>query len=492
MDLITKIDPRSPIAEAFRTIRTNIQFSSLDKDMKKILVTSSSPGEGKTSIICNLAVTMALTGKKVLLMDADLRKPKINRRFELNNHQGFTNVLAEQMYLKDAIIKSGTPNLYILTSGPKPPNPSEILGSNRMKEFLEEISGHFDYILIDSPPLLAVTDAAILSTQVDGTILVVESGKTEVSQAVESKKHLEKVGGQDHRHHPQQGEAGGQGQVRLLQRLLRFDPRREESREEEKMIDLHCHILPGVDDGSDSMEESLAMARMAVEDGITDMAATPHYFEGQGAFPAEKMEERVRILRQSLKEASIPLRIHTGHEIHLSPGIVGLIKGKEAAPLAHSRYVLVELPFLTLPPFAESLIHQMRLSGHIPILAHPERNGAIAEDPNRLLPFLELGALAQLNGGSLLGANGKEIKRAAETMLTHGMIHVVASDAHHSNVRRPLLSKARNAVAHLAGKEIAEKLFEIHPGHILNDRDFEPETAMRCRRRKNIFYFRKR
>lgn len=193
MDLITKKDPRSPIAEAFKTIRTNIQFSSLDRDMKKLLVTSTSPGEGKTSVICNMAVTMALTGQKVLLLDADLRKPKINRRFMLNNDKGFTNVLAGQMILKDTVVRSSTPNLFILTSGPKPPNPAEILGSNRMKEFLLEVGTYFDYILIDSPPVLAVTDAAILSTQVDGTILVVESGKTEIDHAQEAKKQLDQV-----------------------------------------------------------------------------------------------------------------------------------------------------------------------------------------------------------------------------------------------------------------------------------------------------------
>ncbi|HKL09924.1 MAG TPA: CpsD/CapB family tyrosine-protein kinase [Clostridia bacterium] len=194
MNIITRKDPRSPISEAFKNIRTNIQFSSIDMDIKKILVTSTGPGEGKTSVICNLAVTIALTGKSVLLLDMDLRKPKINRRFMLNNDSGATNVLAGRMELNEAVVRSSTPNLFILTSGPKPPNPAEIIGSKRMKDFLDEAGEMFDYILIDSPPVLAVTDASILSTKIDGTILVIESGKTEIDHAMESKKQLEKVG----------------------------------------------------------------------------------------------------------------------------------------------------------------------------------------------------------------------------------------------------------------------------------------------------------
>ncbi len=192
--MITKKNPRSPISEAFRTVRTNIQFSSIDKNMKKILVTSSMPGEGKSTVISNLAIAIAISGKSVILVDMDFRKPKLHRYFDLSNEMGLTNILAGQWILSDIVESTDTPNLSLITTGPKPPNPAEIMGSNRMGEFLSEVEGAYDYVLIDSPPLLAVTDAAVLSTKVDGTILVVESGKTEIDHAEEALKSLQNVG----------------------------------------------------------------------------------------------------------------------------------------------------------------------------------------------------------------------------------------------------------------------------------------------------------
>ncbi len=191
--MITKKNPRSPISEAFRTVRTNIQFSSIDRNMKKILVTSSKPGEGKSTVVSNLAVTLALSGKKVILIDMDFRKPKIHKYFRLSNEKGLTNILAGQWMLGEIVEDTDTPNLSILTTGPKPPNPAEIMGSHRMSEFLAEVEKAYDYVLIDSPPLLAVTDAAVLSTKMDGTIVVVESGKTEIGHAVEALRNLQNV-----------------------------------------------------------------------------------------------------------------------------------------------------------------------------------------------------------------------------------------------------------------------------------------------------------
>lgn len=193
-DIITYENPKSPIAEAFRTLRTNIQFSSIDKTVKTIVITSPGPGEGKSTISVNTAVTMAQSEKKVLLIDCDLRKPKIHTFFKLHNGQGLTNILVEDVKCKDIVheidLASG---LYVLTAGPIPPNPAELLGSNKMKSFVEDMKNEYDYIILDSPPVGMLTDAAILSTIADGTILVCAVGHANVEATKGAKALLEKV-----------------------------------------------------------------------------------------------------------------------------------------------------------------------------------------------------------------------------------------------------------------------------------------------------------
>ncbi|OEH92135.1 CpsD/CapB family tyrosine-protein kinase [Bacillus solimangrovi] len=190
-NLITQTDPKSPISEQYRTIRTNIQFASIDKQIKTIVVTSSNPGEGKSTTIANLAVTFAQQGKKVLLIDTDMRKSTVHYTFRLENTTGLTNVLTKQVKLLEAIKSINESNMDVLTSGPVPPNPAELLGSQSMKDLLDEAREHYDIILFDSPPLLAVTDAQILSNQCDGVILVVHSGKTAKEDAQKAKELLQ-------------------------------------------------------------------------------------------------------------------------------------------------------------------------------------------------------------------------------------------------------------------------------------------------------------
>lgn len=191
--LIAMTNPKSPISEQYRTIRTNIEFSQVDREIRTIMVSSTGPGEGKSTTVANLATVFAQQGKQVLLIDADLRKPTVHYTFRMQNTTGLTNVLTKQLTLKEAIYKSKIPNLFILPSGPIPPNPAELLGSKMMKELLGETKEEFDVILFDTPPVLAVTDAQILSNQCDGTILVVSSGRTENDAALKGKELLEKA-----------------------------------------------------------------------------------------------------------------------------------------------------------------------------------------------------------------------------------------------------------------------------------------------------------
>lgn len=189
--LITRINPKSPISEQYRTIRTNMQFSSVDNELKSILVTSSGPAEGKSSTTANLAVVYAQQGKRVLLVDADLRKPTMHYTFRLDNLRGLSNVLVGENVLEDAVNRTDIETLDVMTCGPIPPNPSELLASRKMETLLKEALLSYDMVIFDTPPVLAVTDAQILANIVDGSVLVVRSTSTEIEAATRAKEALE-------------------------------------------------------------------------------------------------------------------------------------------------------------------------------------------------------------------------------------------------------------------------------------------------------------
>ncbi|TDM17518.1 polysaccharide biosynthesis tyrosine autokinase [Macrococcoides canis] len=170
--LITHLYPKSTVSEQYRMIRSNIMFSGVDKEIKKLVVTSAAPSAGKSTTAANIAVAYAQAGKNVLLIDGDFRKPTVQYTFETKNVFGLSNLITDQININQAVQNTQVENLSIMTSGPIPPNPSELLASKRFKELLSNLEEHFDMIIIDTPPVLAVTDAVIMSTLVDGTILV--------------------------------------------------------------------------------------------------------------------------------------------------------------------------------------------------------------------------------------------------------------------------------------------------------------------------------
>lgn len=192
--LISLSNPKSRAAEAFRTLRTNIQFSSLDKELKTIVVTSAQPSEGKSTVMVNLAITFAQSGKKIILIDCDLRKPTVHKKLQISNSEGLTNVLTQSKTLDECIKETEVENFYVMTCGPIPPNPAELVGSNRMKNLLKDLKASFDIILIDAPPVLAVTDAQILSTLADGVIFVAAYAQSEKYAIVKAKELIDKVG----------------------------------------------------------------------------------------------------------------------------------------------------------------------------------------------------------------------------------------------------------------------------------------------------------
>ncbi|MBU3159843.1 CpsD/CapB family tyrosine-protein kinase [Clostridium frigoris] len=198
LDLITFKEPNSPMSESYRTLRTNIQFSSFDKKIRTLLLTSSGPGEGKTTISSNLAMVMAQGGNKTLLIDCDQRKPQVHKVFGLSNEKGLSNMLVndedkDEVNTNIGIHETVQKNLHVLTSGTRPPNPAELLGSAKMKNFIEELKKTYDYIILDTPPIILVTDAQILAQYTDGCLLVVASGESERDAAIKAKGLLEKV-----------------------------------------------------------------------------------------------------------------------------------------------------------------------------------------------------------------------------------------------------------------------------------------------------------
>jgi len=192
--LIVHEDAKSPVAEAYRTLRTNIQFSKTDSELKTIMFTSSGPGEGKSTTIANTAVALAQSGKQVILMDCDLRKPVQHKIFGKKN-RGVTNILVEECCPDDYIQETEVDNLRLLSSGPIPPNPSELLGSTKMQELMDYLKNQVDYLIIDVPPVIAVTDACVLASKVDGITLVVNSGTIRPEMAQKAKDLLAKAKG---------------------------------------------------------------------------------------------------------------------------------------------------------------------------------------------------------------------------------------------------------------------------------------------------------
>ena len=188
------VSGRSPQAESIRTLRTNMQFISADKPIRRILVTGANPACGKSTVSANLAITLAQAGGKVLLVDGDMRRPVQQKIFNLEMEPGLSNlVFNSDLHLAEVIQESGKDNLQVLTCGPIPPYPAEMLSSQRMKDLVRRFSEQFDYVVFDSPPVLAVTDAVVLSKLVDGTLIVLDYGRVRRDEALETRKQLERV-----------------------------------------------------------------------------------------------------------------------------------------------------------------------------------------------------------------------------------------------------------------------------------------------------------
>ncbi|WP_407856503.1 tyrosine-protein phosphatase [Enterococcus hailinensis] len=228
------------------------------------------------------------------------------------------------------------------------------------------------------------------------------------------------------------------------------------------MIDLHSHILPGVDDGASTLEDSLAMARKAVDQGITHLMCTPHHNNGKFNNPASEVIPAVDQLQLELDQRGIELTLLEGQEIRLTEYLLSEIEqGEILFTDLNNTYLLIEFPTNEIPEYAEQLFYRLLSQGHTPVIVHPERNAGFRADLNRLIPFLEMGVLTQLTAPSIVGIFGKEIKKTARQMLEHGMLYMVASDAHNLKQRSFYLKEAYAEIRKIGGRKMVAAMDQM-------------------------------
>lgn len=257
------------------------------------------------------------------------------------------------------------------------------------------------------------------------------------------------------------------------------------------MIDLHCHILPGLDDGAQTLEDALEMVRIAVADGITDIVATPHTQDGIYRNHRDVVLGAVERFQHILNEEGLPLTIHPGSEVHIHADFIeSVLSSCDLTINDGGKYVLLELPVQSIPRFAEELLYELQVEGITPIIAHPERNNLLREDPNILAEWVRDGAIAQVTAGSLLGQMGERSKATAEYMVKHNLVHVVASDAHNAGRRRPNLREAYRRIGELTSPE-EEEVFRYNARAVLlgeSCKVLEPVEMIRAKKKRFFFF----
>lgn len=256
-----------------------------------------------------------------------------------------------------------------------------------------------------------------------------------------------------------------------------------------KMIDIHSHILPNIDDGAKDIEESIEMAKLYLENGIQKVIATPHYIEGYENSPKKDNIIILDRFREILRKEGLELEVYLGNEIYITMNIFIFLKEKRVATLNNSSYILLEFPMLNMPIFVEGLIYNLLLKGYVPIIAHPERNKKIIDNPNILYNLINKGALAQLNLPSLVGRYGHEIKTTGEILLKHNMIHFVSTDAHSKHKRSPKVSNSLNILKNLVDAKTFEEITFINPSKVIEDKEIFPNKPIEYNKKNGLLNF---
>ncbi len=516
--LVTVQDPQNVVAEQFRVLRANIDFAAASlKNFKTVLFTSAEMSDGKSTAAQNLAITWAQTGKRVLLLDADFRRPTLHKTFAIPNEHGLTTVLAMHEQPASVIHSTEIPNLYVMTSGPMPPNPSELLASDKMLRVVSWMREQFDMVVIDSTPLLLVTDAQALIPRADGVVLVAMLNKTK-RRSMATAAHILKLAkanvlgvvSRDQRR-ADKGYGYGYGygytstnvmktndaskasssktapakpkvlkasvtDASKVEQQVPSDTKKEAPRQnaaasktaptsapksswssfsytstgsekseasskakepgpsnvqEISLVDIHTHLLPRADDGSDSMTTSLQLAKEAVQEGVHTIVASPNQMDGRYINDPDKVLSDVDNLNNTLKRVGIDLRILPGQEIHLSDQFLTAFDQGRLLTLADSKkYMLVELPNDSVPPVIHQVISKLREHKITMIVAHPERNLTLLNDPKELNKLARRGVLFQVTSSSINGFFGQEVADFALEMLRRGFVTTIASETH--------------------------------------------------------------
>ena len=255
------------------------------------------------------------------------------------------------------------------------------------------------------------------------------------------------------------------------------------------MIDIHSHILAKVDDGSNSMEMSLSMAKQYVETGIKGVIATPHFIEDSFESDISTNKLALENLKKELNKNNIPLKVYLGNEIYVTTNTIEDIESGKVASLNNSRYVLIELPMNDIPMYFEEVLYGLLLKGYIPIIAHPERNSKIINEPNLLYNYIEKGALAQLNLPSLEGMYGKTVQSCGKTLLEHKMIHFIGTDAHTNRTRSPKVNNALNKLRKIVGEDEFQKITSSNAQLLIKNQLIHINQPLKVEKKKNWFSF---
>lgn len=238
------------------------------------------------------------------------------------------------------------------------------------------------------------------------------------------------------------------------------------------MIDLHCHILPGVDDGAQDLDEALEMARLAAHSGVRTIVATPHCNipnAPRANYLDQDLLDRLVLFRSAIEDARIPLRLYGGAEVFCTPQMPALLEEKKLLPLAGTRYLLVEFFFDEAPEFMESCFARITDQGFIPVIAHPERYEAVQRQPDLIPRWFRRGYIILLNKGTILGRMGRRAELSARRILEHGLAHAVASDAHGTHTRTPHMEELRRHLQDHYGSGCVQLLLSVNPSRIVRD-----------------------
>lgn len=481
LQLIT--DKKMPFGyvEAYKSLRTNLDFMAGSMDVHTLVITSTVPEESKSNVAVNLALTLAESGKKVALVDCDLRKPVLHRYLKAgHNVKGVSNVLSNQCTLDETLQELKEMNLTFLPAGTPPPNPSEMLSQPQMQAMVNTLREKFDVVIFDAPPVSVVTDAAVIGRYVDGAMFVVRSDYAPADAVRGAVKKLQDAG------------------VRVLGSVLtRYDMKKalkgssyaysyaynyNYAYENQKadvaeygsivMTDLHCHILPGIDDGAKDTAVSLELLRREYEDGVRNIAFTSHFNSERTTVEAftAKRQAAFEQLTAALEGQPMQFDFKLGAEVFFSPGLCEL--DTRALCMGDTAYLLLEFPTTHKPHFIRQTLYQLQQQGIVPLIAHIERYPYVLEDPTLLYDWVAAGAYAQINAGALL--EPKLCKKLCK-FIQWGLVHVISTDTHSPDKRPPRMAQGVQQLEKLLGKETAARIVR-NGDELFHDQELDAAT----------------